>query len=175
MRNLVAARNYTNLRHTLNAIVLGLLISVNALAQSTYATDGQTPLAMAPGAPAGSYALSGFDNVNLFNGNLNFRLPLGSVVGRGGAQMVMTLPLETHWRVLHYFGCMGLGCTPTDNYYPIPGSSWSPLIPGYSPGVLVGRRAGKDQLAFNRGRLPIPSLVSHSSRLTEQSTSFAIS
>jgi RHS repeat-associated protein len=148
MRNLIAARNYTNLRHTLNAIALGLLISVNALAQSTYATDGQTPLAMAPGAPAGSYALSGFDNVNLFNGNLNFRLPLRSVVGRGGAQMVMTLPLETHWRVLHYFGCMGLGCTPTDKYYPIPGSSWSPLTPGYSPGVLVGRRAGKDQPCF---------------------------
>lgn len=28
------------------------------------------------GSPAGSYALSEFDNVNLFNGALNFNLPL---------------------------------------------------------------------------------------------------
>src|SRR2546430_1874740 len=47
------------------------------------ATAGWTPLAQQPGAPAGSYALSGFDNVNLFNGNLNFRLPLMHVGDRG--------------------------------------------------------------------------------------------
>jgi hypothetical protein len=32
-----------------------------------------TPFAEEPGAPVGSYPLSGFDNVNLFNGALEFR------------------------------------------------------------------------------------------------------
>jgi hypothetical protein len=32
-----------------------------------YATDGTTPLGLSPGTPTGSYPLSGFDNVNLFN------------------------------------------------------------------------------------------------------------
>src|SRR5437588_3680522 len=147
MKSLVAKRIYASSRSVLNAIFVLLLLSMTSLAQNSFttATDGQTPLAMTPGAPAGSYSLSGFDNVNLYNGNLNFRLPLRSVVGRGGAQMSMTLPIETHWRVLHQFGCIGLGCTPMDTYYPVPGFSWSPLTPGYSPGVLVGRRAGKDQ------------------------------
>jgi RHS repeat-associated protein len=147
MKRLVAKRSYASSRLALNATFVLLLFSASSYAQNSFttATEGQTPLAMAPGAPDGAYALSGFDNVNLYNGNLNFRLPLRSVAGRGGAQMVMTLPLETHWSVLHEFGCIGLGCTPADTYYPIPGSSWSPLTPGYSPGVLVGRQAGKDQ------------------------------
>jgi hypothetical protein len=43
-----------------------------------------TPLGAAPGAPAGSYELSDLENINLFNGNLNFRLPLLEIGGRGG-------------------------------------------------------------------------------------------
>src|SRR5262249_39652250 len=62
-------------------------------------TDGHTPTGLEPGAPAGSYALSGFDNVNLYNGNLNFRLPLLPVGGRGGAHYTMLLPIEQHWGV----------------------------------------------------------------------------
>jgi hypothetical protein len=33
-------------------------------AQTTSLTDGATPLGLAPGSPAGSFALSGFDTVN---------------------------------------------------------------------------------------------------------------
>jgi hypothetical protein len=51
----------------------------------TSATDGKTPTGLAPGAPAGSYILSGFDNINLFNGNLSFTLPLINIKGRGEA------------------------------------------------------------------------------------------
>jgi len=40
-------------------------------AQARSPADGFTPLAMTPGAPSGSFALSGFENVNLFNGNLS--------------------------------------------------------------------------------------------------------
>ncbi|HEY3104509.1 MAG TPA: hypothetical protein VGJ69_13030, partial [Pyrinomonadaceae bacterium] len=54
-------------------------------AQNTNATNGSTPAGLTPGAPAGSYGLSGFDNINLYNGNMNFRLPLISIGGRGAA------------------------------------------------------------------------------------------
>ena len=48
----------------------------NAKAQTTKPTDGATPLGLQAGTPAGAYSLSGFDNVNLYNGSLSFALPL---------------------------------------------------------------------------------------------------
>ena len=65
-------------RHLFFPMTLLFLTFGGAAAQTgtKSATDGTTPLGMTPGAPAGSYALSGFDNVNLYNGHLNFSLPL---------------------------------------------------------------------------------------------------
>ena len=73
-----------HLDHTVVRVIAAVIVFMSAAltsrAQSS-ATDGATPAVLQPGAPAGSYALSGLDNVNLYNGNLNFRLPLGSVIG----------------------------------------------------------------------------------------------
>src|SRR2546423_2564587 len=80
----------------LAALVLTLLC-VSAAAQSSKPTDGTTPMGLTPGAPAGSYALSGFDNVNLYSGHINFRLPLVQIGGRGGAPHPIPLPLEHEW------------------------------------------------------------------------------
>src|SRR5262245_33489898 len=83
-------------------IFITLLLPGAAVAQTTTssATDMKTPAALTPGAPAGSYALSDFDNVNLYNGNLNFRLPLVSVGGRGAAGYTIMLALNSkRWRV----------------------------------------------------------------------------
>lgn len=52
-----------------------VVLFTGVAAQTTSATDGTTPSGIAPGSPSGSYALSGFDNINLYNGNLNFALP----------------------------------------------------------------------------------------------------
>lgn len=79
------------------ALMIALIASTASNAQTTNATDGSTPAGLKPGAPAGSYGLSGFDNVNLYNGNMNFRLPLVSIGGRGGAGYTVTLPIEQHW------------------------------------------------------------------------------
>ena len=62
-------------------------------------TTGSTPLALKPGAPAGSYALSELDNINPYNGSLNFRLPLLHIGGRGTAGYMMTLPIEQKWLI----------------------------------------------------------------------------
>src|ERR1041384_4407654 len=81
------------------ALLFTITISFAAAAQTRSATDGSTPMGLQPGSPSGSYALSGFDNVNLYNGNLSFQLSLLGVSGRGGAQMPVMLPIAGKWRV----------------------------------------------------------------------------
>lgn len=46
-------------------------------------TIGNTSAAAAQGSPLGSYSLSNFENINLFNGTVNFNLPLATLAGRG--------------------------------------------------------------------------------------------
>lgn len=108
-------------------------------AQTTSATDKLTPQGLAPGSPVGSYALNGFENVNLFNGNLNFHLPLLGISGRGGAGMEIMEALNTKtWRVRRIQVPDDLGgnvtYTPTQN----------PTLPqaGYGPGLFSGRQSG---------------------------------
>ncbi|HKC63551.1 MAG TPA: hypothetical protein VKB86_07930, partial [Pyrinomonadaceae bacterium] len=108
-------------------------VSTIARAQNTSSTDGSTPLAISPGAPAGSYSLSGFDNINLYNGNLNFSLPLVNVAGRGGARYSMVLPIEQHWTVRHFENDYQEADYPQYNV-------WYTTKPGYGPGVMAGRQ-----------------------------------
>jgi hypothetical protein len=72
---------------------LATLLFINSAHAQTFTsvTDGSTPSALTPGAPAGSYAVSGFENVNLYNGNLNFALPMVHIGGRGAADLTIFL------------------------------------------------------------------------------------
>lgn len=116
--------------------ILLMLMTVNAVAQR--ATDGATPLALSPGTPAGSYALSGFDNVNLYNGNLGFQLPLLAIGGRGAAQHSIVLPIKRKWTIEHFV-------SPEDVHSYLPDDDWwannDPVIGGgaFGPGRIVGR------------------------------------
>jgi RHS repeat-associated protein len=107
-----------------------------------------TPLTEQPGAPAGSYPLSGFDNVNLFNGHLSFNFPLMQIGGRGHAGYTMMLNIEQHWQVqtVAVPTCDFSGCTyPESNYRYIANPIWwTGIRPGFSPGVLQGRQSGSD-------------------------------
>src|SRR5688572_27113527 len=129
----------TRRRLFLGAILL-LANCVVAAAQIRSVTDGHTPLGLAAGAPAGSYELSGFENVNPYNGGLNFSLPITEVSGRGGASYTIRVPIENKWRAeVDDF------CDPETGQCwhfesPIYGS-WEYFNP-YGPGELVGRRAG---------------------------------
>jgi RHS repeat-associated protein len=132
-------------------LVLLFLLATRVMAQQS-ATDGATPLALAPGTPAGSYPLSGFDNVNLYNGGLNFQLPLLGIAGRGSAGYKMTLPIEQKWRVssvmdpqwIAYYDGGGPPLppptTPEFQDFPVP-NWWTGIKPGYGPGVMHGRMA----------------------------------
>jgi RHS repeat-associated protein len=99
-------------------------------------TDGGTPLSLQAGSPAGTYSLSGFDTINLYNGALNFSLPLLSIGGRGAARHTMMLHLQRHWMVEKY----------TDSEaniweYPVDGRE-EQILPGYGPGTMAIRRRG---------------------------------
>ena len=129
-----------------------ILLFVNcvvAAAQIRSVTDGYTPLGLAAGAPAGSYELSGFENVNPYNGGLNFSLPIKQVSGRGGAAYTIRVPIENKWRAeVDDF------CDPETGQCwhfesPIFGS-WEYFNP-YGPGELVGRRAGTGAQSQNIG------------------------
>ena len=120
----------------LPTILLLILLVGSASAQTSHATDGTTPLGLTPGSPSGSYALNGFDNINLFNGNSNITLPMLHVGGRGGAQMTMMLALNTkHWHMEAY-------TLDGSTYYHAQPNWWATLNPGYGPGVLLGRSTG---------------------------------
>jgi RHS repeat-associated protein len=114
-----------------------ILCGTSAAAQNTTSpTDISTPAGMARGTPAGSYELSGFDHVNLYNGNLDFHLPLLGIGGRGGAKTAIILSLNSKgWKDDHYDDGFSVYDIPDPNW-------WQGLIPGYGPGVLEGRQSG---------------------------------
>jgi YD repeat-containing protein len=114
------------------------------------AADGILPPGMEAGSPVGSYALSGFESVSLFSGNLSFALPLGTIAGRGGAQYTITLPISRTWNVKKEPYIVGGMTGGTTGYWYVPyPDTWSALTevgqsknyePGYSPGVVALRR-----------------------------------
>jgi RHS repeat-associated protein len=99
--------------------------------------DNGTPLALAPGSPEGSYALSGFESVNLYNGNLSVSFPALKVGGRGTAGYELQIPIEQKWMVNKEDGYDAYG-----NYYysvfPFPLNASTE--PSYEP-LSVGPRA----------------------------------
>src|SRR5437868_1043086 len=120
-------------------LALGLLLmgSASMAAADTSTTDGSTPSNLTPGAPAGSYKLDGFGNVNLFNGNLDFHLPLSEVVGRGAARAPLALPIEMRWRTGMYTYTTSTGYPVTIIYATY--NWWGSLPLGYGPGNIQGR------------------------------------
>lgn len=87
-------------RGFLRASVFVLFILMTASASVTAQSTGVKPPNATAGAPAGSYALSDFENVDLFSGNLNFHLPLVEVGGRGGMKIPIMLSINsTKWRL----------------------------------------------------------------------------
>jgi YD repeat-containing protein len=122
------------------AVLMLVSISVRAQTKTVTAADQMTPANLAAGAPAGSYALSGFDSVSLFNGNLNFRLPLLAIGGRGTAGYTMMLTLNTKsWHVKRTSNMEETNVTYTPTRNPWEGN----YDVGYGPGVLLGRRSGE--------------------------------
>jgi RHS repeat-associated protein len=115
-----------------------MLAATYIASAQTNTTDRDTASGIATG--ASSYALGGFDNINLFNGNLNFKLPLLVVGGRGGAEVSMNLALNTKaWRVKHTLKIMPDG-SELDRWSPR-FDPWTGNV-GYGPGYLSLKHVG---------------------------------
>jgi YD repeat-containing protein len=138
MINLAAVYQAASKSARLAWAALLLLTLLPGLASAQSATSGSTATGLAPGASAGSYALSGFESVSPYSGGLNFRLPLLAVGGRGGAAHTVTLPVEHKWRIIHTVDSAG-----QEHFFP-DANWWSGYKPGYGPGVLQGRQAGEN-------------------------------
>jgi len=129
--------------------LLLVLILGTASAQTTALDKGSSP-GLAPGAPAGSYALSDLDTINPYNGNLNFHLPLLQIGGRGAAQMGMVMSLDTNYWVVEHksspdIECTGGGCPPATYNSPKDSRDFLARIappPGYGPGTLRVQHLG---------------------------------
>jgi RHS repeat-associated protein len=122
------------------AVALSVISCAAALA-TTSVLDGKTPTGLAPGSPAGSYSLSGFETVNLYNGGLNFALPLLTLGGRGSAGYTVILPFEQKWIAKagkpNILGGAGQLFTPSPNWWQGVDSG---LRTPYGPGMLQARR-----------------------------------
>jgi RHS repeat-associated protein len=139
-------------RMSLALLTASVLLAATAVAQTN--TQGATPPSLAPGAPAGSYQLTGFESINLYNGNLNFSLPLIKIKGRGDAGMASCLKIDSvKWnveeigggesetwpgKVGNYASIFG-GGSPGGEGYMVHDDWWGGIEPGYGPGVLQGR------------------------------------
>jgi RHS repeat-associated protein len=111
-------------------IILNSFIFIALFLSSSNQTFGQTTSSSVKGGKAaGTYTLDNFDNINLFNGNLNFNLPLITLNGRGEAGAAVSLTLETRWKLLR--GVIGQ----TEEYSYQPELLGGVLVNG--PGKLV--------------------------------------
>ncbi|HEY0761036.1 MAG TPA: RHS repeat-associated core domain-containing protein [Pyrinomonadaceae bacterium] len=129
-------------------VLLVLFANVSAYAQQQ-STDGATPLGLSPGAPSGSYPLSDFEDVNLFNGTLNFALPLVKIDGRGSAGYPLILRVDHKWLVQKE---QAEGQPPINIYTPQP-AWWTDLgwAPIYSIGRMEMRQGGTRDYVLGSG------------------------
>jgi RHS repeat-associated protein len=112
----------------------------SAYSQTQTPTDGYTPTGLQQGAPVGSYPLSGFDNINLFNRHLNFTLPLAVAKGRGEVGHTVALPINQGWEIgVSYDSTFGEYRSALSRGYG---------VPLYGPGVVKGVR-GTSQFDSN--------------------------
>ena len=105
LKTLLHARNtYLLITHCLNLkLIIVTFLTIFWLTQSAFAQappKAGIPSAYQGSTAVGSYPLSGFDNINYFNGNLDFNLPLLTLGGRGEASFTMMLTIgQVGWRI----------------------------------------------------------------------------
>lgn len=117
-----------------------VILLIIGLLQITFAQNGgvgTTSAGNAPGSPVGSYQLTGIDNINYYNGSLNFTLPITSIGGRGEAGTASIFRINRIWSVQTYYGGLvgGYQHSPNPNTYS--------NVPKYGPGYVEEQMGGE--------------------------------
>ncbi len=138
MKSLTSTRMSLNIAVALFCLLACLSGSVSAQVD-TSTNDGSTPPGIAPGAPAGSFPLSGFEQINVYNGHLSVNIPMLQIGGRGSAGYTIPLNIGPRtWIISSNTYQYGASLY----WMHIPTEYWDGLKPGYGPGVLQIRRSG---------------------------------
>lgn len=117
--------------------ILFLIYLLSFFAPITY---GQTPSAVKPGNSTGSFALSSFETINPYSGNLNFSLPVLSVGGRGTASSSVRLTINQKWIGKYwYLPDNPSGVPYVDDYYANELGENLVFDDGYGPGYLTSQ------------------------------------
>jgi RHS repeat-associated protein len=144
-------------------IIILLTASFN-FAQTT-GVNGYTPVGLAPGSPAGSSQISNLDNINYYNGNLNFRVPLINVGGRGSTEVPISLKIDRTWAVSTFNATASPGGYPNYQHTPNP-EPWTETS-GYNPGFLTVQSVGYNpQACSEQGPPPTWAYASTLTRFT---------
>ena len=140
-KNSTGCKQYRKLMTLLKTLVIIVTLALPSSGQTnTTNSNGRTPAGLATGATSGSYPLSEFENINLYNGNLSFHLPLMTVGGRGSVSSLVVLGLNTKsWRVNHFHKVMP-DESEIDRYTPT--QTCTGASSNLGPGSLSGKRTG---------------------------------
>ncbi len=155
------------MRHYLKTLLmcgLWLCVATTSFSQTTFtvsSADGRTPPAIAPGTPAGSYALTGFESVNLFNGKVNAAIPLLQIGARGEAAYTMTAVVDRMWDV-----STTEVCDPACYLATVISDSGEAFFPGLSPGRMWARYSAHDVVSCNDGTTSFFAAFDTLTRLT---------
>jgi RHS repeat-associated protein len=86
--------------------VLGVSAACALFGQGIATSDWRNPPEIAPGSPAGVYALNHIETYNPYNGSLNIHVPLLTVSGRGEAGYDLFVDIQQNWsiRAVNYQG-----------------------------------------------------------------------
>lgn len=143
----VHSRRLIPLRRLVWLMCLLAACAAGVQAQTVTTLEGnETPGALKPGSPIGSYGLSNIESINLYNGNLSANLPLLQVGGRGDASytitQLLTRPKATasHNLVIYWSGSTQ---RQTWNSYPAVEPKSNYYAVGFGPGIVQGRSIGK--------------------------------
>jgi RHS repeat-associated protein len=92
--------------------------------------SGPLSPSLAIATPASSYALSGIDKVNYYNGSLSMQLPVTTVGGRGKATSMLSIPISRQWLVQEVYNNGSISYVPTT-------ATLSYVGINYTPGYLM--------------------------------------
>jgi YD repeat-containing protein len=121
-------------------LMLVVLLFGSAQAQTSNITDGTTPPAIAPGAPLGTYPITGMEVFNPFTGDLSLRFPAATLGGRGSVSYPFVLSFGGQkWSVDKSYDII----TGQPIYTPTT-FHWQPISFFNAPRMLARRVSSKD-------------------------------
>src|SRR5258708_955223 len=130
------------------ALIISSAVCQGLEGQTLAPSQGITQPGMKVGPVNGSYALSEFETINVFNGKLNAAFPLLNIGGRGDAGYVMTVAVDyANWQVIPVNTRVDSPLSVQEGWQEVPEA-------GLSPGYLLRKSIGRIDQCASESRSP---------------------